>query len=313
MNQSPNPVLTPRRWIVAALLNLFGFGVGYIYLGRPKLALCAATLTLAGIITIWTGLGGWLFEPFVATIIFIGFGALTLGFVIHAGWCATSAGNDARRWYNRRWIYAAAILLGSVIMSLHEIPATGIKLAGKSFSFPSQSMEPTARLGEHGFANMRAFDKALPERGDVVIFRATRLKAIYLKRVIGIPGDDIQLKANVLNINGSPVQTESVGTHAITDHLGIARSFPLKRETLPGGRTIIVIAESTTGPMANTPSFRVPAGHYFLIGDNRDNSADSRVLFGESSLGFAPAVDIIGKLSFISYARDWSRIGTRVK
>lgn len=157
-----------------------------------------------------------------------------------------------------------------------------------------------------------------PERGDVVVFRHPVNGSDFIKRLIGLPGDKIQLKAGVLHINGQAVKLEDGGTFTETfEPQGPQRMEPRcengpvgdgaacnksrQIESLPNGvsHAILNIAEQRAD---NTPVFTVPAGHYFFLGDNRDNSTDSRFDQRVGGVGFVPYENLIGKANRIMFS-----------
>lgn len=178
------------------------------------------------------------------------------------------------------------------------------------FSIPTASLQPSVLIGEYVLSSkytwgygQYSFPLGLvpfngrilgrePNRGDIAVFRPVPQKADYIKRVIGLPGDTIQVTGGILQINGTPVEREFIEQSTDTDSFG--RSVPVKvyRETLPNGVTHLINEISDEGPMDNTQEYVVPAGHYFMMGDNRDRSQDSRVL---SAVGYVPASNLIGK------------------
>lgn len=195
------------------------------------------------------------------------------------------------------------------------------------FSLPSTSMEPSLLMGDYFFANKSAYGyshyslpysprifsgrifAAQPRRGDIVVFRIQRNDTLdYVKRLVGLPGDRIQMKGGVLYINGAAVRRERI---ADFDYASDGRTRPVAhwRETLPDGASYETLEQGR----ANTQEFVVPPESYFVLGDNRDNSLDSR--FAE--FGFIPAENLIGKVVLIFYSvgpggapRD-ERIGLR--
>lgn len=194
------------------------------------------------------------------------------------------------------------------------------------FNIPSGSMIPTLDIGDFLFVSKYAYGYSNhslpfspplfpgriffspPKRGDVVVFKLPRDgQTDYIKRVIGLPGDTIQLKESRLYINGVLVPREQIASLQEEDLFGRIRDVPTYRETLPDGvsHTIIQI-EGDNGFYSNTGVYRVPPGDYFMMGDNRDNSTDSRVPPEEGGVGYVPADDLVGRaeLIFFSVGRD---------
>ena len=186
------------------------------------------------------------------------------------------------------------------------------------FTIPSASMEPNLYEGDYivvtkwsyGYSKHsipfspplfegRIMDRA-PQRGDIVVFKLPRDdRTDYIKRLIGLPGDRIQMIDNVLHINGAPVQDATITGEQLTTMYG--QQITQANETLPGGRTFRIQDFGPGGDLDNTPVFEVPAGYYFMMGDNRDNSIDSRV--DESAgVGFVPAENLIGKAEIILFS-----------
>ena len=188
-------------------------------------------------------------------------------------------------------------------------------MAVRPFTMLAGSMEPTLGVGEHFIVNMRAFNNRLPERGDVAIFSLPRSPdTTYVKRVIGLPGDEIQLKGGALHINGEAVPTSDAGnyTYSTAAPGTSAETARMKREVLPNRRTILVLDSTPNGYFDNTAVFKVPPGHYFVLGDNRDNSTDSRAQSPQYGVGYIPRANMLGVVSWIYWSSDRSRIGSRV-
>jgi signal peptidase I len=142
----------------------------------------------------------------------------------------------------------------------------------------------------------------LPERGDVVVFKFPKDNTTdYIKRIIGLPGDRIQVKEGQLFINGTVAPRRLMGDYVAED--GIRMIVKEYMETLPNGRQHPILKETDSGFMNNTPEFRVPDGHVFAMGDNRDNSSDSRVMDG-NGVGFVPVQNLVGRAEFIFFSID---------
>ena len=210
------------------------------------------------------------------------------------------------------------------------------------FSIPSGSMLPTLFIGDYvmvakwpyGFSRYSfpwgfpSFDGRLfgniPERGDVVVFRAPGTDEDFVKRVIGLPGDRIAVQSGMLIINGRPVPRQAQGTFDMPispnspcrvvggasqmivqgDDGKPACLYPVYSETLPGGRTYQVIDQVENPRADEVPTTVVPAGHLFLMGDNRDDSLDSRFSVQEGGIGFVPVENLIGRATFIFWSTD---------
>jgi len=185
------------------------------------------------------------------------------------------------------------------------------------FNIPSGSMIPTLLVGDYLFVSKYSYGYthySLPfspplfpgrilggeiQRGDVVVFRLPKDDSIdYIKRVVGLPGDRIQVIDGVLNINGQSVKRERIDDY-VTDEEGVAQRVKRYRETLPNGVTYTTLDLTDNGFYDNTPVYTVPAGDYFMMGDNRDNSTDSRVL---SQVGYVPYENVIGKAQIIFFS-----------
>ena len=200
--------------------------------------------------------------------------------------------------------------------------AIGIRtVAFEPFNIPSGSMIPTLLVGDYLFVSKYSYGYsrhsmpfspnvfegrlwgALPARGDVAVFKLPRdTSQDYIKRIIGLPGDRIQVTRGILLLNGAPVTRENLGPY-IAEGDGPRLTVRLYRELLPGGRTHQIIEQTDDGPLDNTGEFIVPAGHFFAMGDNRDNSLDSRV---QSAVGFVPIENLVGRAEFIFFSVDGS-------
>jgi signal peptidase I len=158
----------------------------------------------------------------------------------------------------------------------------------QSYSIASASFSPTLNLGDIVVASDRAYAQVAPSRGDVVILRVPASGEQWVKRVVGLPGDHVQMVGGVLCIDGRAVKRQRIADFMGLD--GAPDAVVQYRETLPGGRAYNTL---DIGPSEfdNTPVFVVPAGSYFVLGDNRDNSLDSR-----SSLGYLKREDILGRV-----------------
>jgi len=201
----------------------------------------------------------------------------------------------------------------------------GIILAGvfvlfniRLFSIPSGSMVPTVRVGDYvlvwklpyGWSKYSfPFSPNLfsgriwpgePARGDVIVFKDPRDNVTdYIKRVIGLPGDHLRMQDGRLMINSVLVTREPIGTEPMMDAFGRVTDVSIYRETLGGVQHNIAERDGDSGMLDNTQEFVVPAGQYFVMGDNRDNSNDSR---SPTGVGFVPFENLIGKVEYVLFS-----------
>ena len=193
------------------------------------------------------------------------------------------------------------------------------------FNIPSGSMKPSLQVGDFLFVSKptygysraslvypftrmpmegRIFGSA-PKRGDVVVFKNRKNgNKDYIKRVIGLPGDTVQMVDGRLHINGEPLQKEL--DHVETMFLnGRTVNVPYYRETMDNGVSYIVEEwNGDNGHLDNTGPYHVPAGHFFMMGDNRDQSEDSRVMH---AVGYVPLDDIVGRAEMLFFSVDGER------
>jgi signal peptidase I len=192
------------------------------------------------------------------------------------------------------------------------------------FNIPSGSLIPTLLIGDYLFVSKYSYGyshfsfplspdffsgrilASSPKRGDVAVFKLPRDgQTDYIKRVIGLPGDKIQLKDARLFINGQEVKREATAPVETKDQFDRDVQVPTYIETLPGGVSHLIIQrDGDSGFYSNTPVYEVPPGEYFMMGDNRDNSTDSRVAPEQGGVGYVPLENFVGRAELIFFSID---------
>ncbi|MFO1032611.1 MAG: signal peptidase I [Hyphomicrobiales bacterium] len=188
-----------------------------------------------------------------------------------------------------------------LLLCIPGLILTGILLfVLKDYRMPSASNVPNLVIGDYFFANRLAYVTADPQRGDMTVFKKPNDPGVdHVKRVIGLPGDRIQMKDGRLILNGTLVERVP---EALDTKLPDTDGLTFYRETLPGGRSYAIAEVSDNAGADNTPEYVVPEGAYFVLGDNRDNSQDSRFL---DEVGYVPRGNFTGRYSF----RFWNSTG----
>jgi signal peptidase I len=194
-------------------------------------------------------------------------------------------------------------------------------VAYEPFSIPSGSMIPTLLIGDYLFVSKFSYGYSRhslpfslplipgrifysePKRGDVVVFKLPKdNRTDYIKRIVGLPGDKVQVIGGILHLNGTAVTREPADDLVVRDFLGSVRRTSRFVEILPNDRRHHILElDGDTGPLDNTPVYTVPPDHFFAMGDNRDSSKDSRFL---GDVGFVPKENLVGRAEFLFFSID---------
>lgn len=229
------------------------------------------------------------------------------------------------------WSMARSFLIALTIAMLFRT------FAYEPFHIPSGSMKPTLLVGDYLFVSKfsygysrysipfglplfegRVMDNNKPQRGDIIVFKLPKDNSTnYIKRLVGLPGDTIQVKHGVLYINGEEVKRKKIDDFLDEEHKNNVKVIPTYIETMSNGVRYRVLDEVQNSMEDDTQVYKVPEGHYFFMGDNRDNSLDSRVS-PPIGVGFVPEINLVGRaeLTFFSsrnaFWKVWGRIGTDI-
>ncbi len=307
-----------KPWATALLALLFGPIAIMLYLGRGKAAFAYLALTIVIILT----LPLWLqISPVALTMkagVIGGVALMHLMAVIHGSMEARRLnGAKPSAWFARWYaVVGLAVILPNLITTLNN------SFLWEAFSLPSGSMKPNLRPGDMVYVSKYAYGYSrhslpfspdifserlfftAPEYGDIAVFKRPPDNNIeYLKRIVGLPGDRIQVIDGILHINGEAVARTEIEL-APGEKAGLSHTPNLKRyrERLPGGAEHDIYEVGDNLRFDNTRLFEVPEGHYFAMGDNRDNSLDSR------SLGPIPAENLVGRLALIFWNDEQQRV-----
>ncbi len=269
----PEPVNKKRHPFLAAIATFGAFGLGQLYNGKPKKAAVAYFLWLGTVIfTIAAPLSsslGWLLAAVSLPVLT---GSMV---IIDAVRGARAQQEVTLHRYNRWYVYLGIILILGLLVN--RIGANLALSSMRAYRIPTQSMSPTLELGDHVIADMKAYQTKEPQRGDLIIFKYPVIEsAPYVKRLIGLPGETIEIRNRMVYVNGNPLIERHV---QYTNPDSISKHY---------------------GP------YNLGQGEYFVLGDNRDNSQDSRYW------GPVKKSLILGQARYLYWAKDRSRIGKKV-
>ena len=309
MSDVPNPTETIKKrspW-VAAIFSLLCPGLGHLYATALPRAKWFLGIGIANSLVLWALP---FLPPSLPTVLAL-YAAIAFAVVflvitiVDAVRCAKRLSPAALTKFNRWPVYLGLIISVRLFEQIPEMAPGSLSWKQlESFSISSSSMIPSLLVGDQIFAFDGYYEANEPRAGDIAVFRLIG-GTIYVKRIVGLPGQRIQMIQGNLYIDGQRVAHERVA-----DFIG---GSPLLRipqfiESLPNGKSYSILQYREDDAISNTPEFLVPEGHYFMLGDNRNYSMDSRV----GSVGFVARESLIGKLGLIHWASDWSRIGLTV-
>lgn len=293
LSASREPRTAPRRWWIAGLLGLINPGLGQVYVGKAARGIGGYFLGLA-LILLCGALLMWGPSPRLALAFFVLPAGLFLYLWLDAVLAARRLGSGYRlKRYNRWYVYLACAILAQWMAP--QIVGLWSTHFARSFQIPTASMEPTLLRGDHLYVDARQYRTGDPGRGDLAVFASPeRPDVLMLSRVVGLPGDRLEIRNKELFLNEQR-QPEPYVVHNDPKVYGDQESGP--------------------GRQRDQATVAVPPGHYFLLGDNRDASYDSR-FYGpverESIL--------LGGRIVIYWSRDpetgtvrWERIGKIVE
>jgi signal peptidase I len=290
---------SPRIPWTAAVLSLFCTGLGHLYCGRivrgMGLFLGSLVFAPAAVIAAWLGSAPAILAAIPAALVCY-LGVLLLA-VADSWRLARQAGTEyVLRDYNNRVVYAAFIVIGLTY------PWAGVYLVRErvleAFYIPSASMAPTILRGDRVLVNKLEYELRAPERFDVVVFRAPeKSQQRYIKRIIGLPGDTVEVIGGRVRVNGQETLQEPAAETPPPGSQGETRW-----ESRDGRSHRVLIGDGEAAHDLEPTA--VPAGAYFVLGDNRDRSRDSR------HFSFVWKGDLVGEAQCIYYpALNWMRIG----
>jgi signal peptidase I len=297
----------PARIGIAAL-NLLAPGLGLLRVQRLRIAilfLLAPAGTIALVLLVYALSPVLDFRRWAAIVAVCMIAILVIYLApVVMSWRASRGAAVAGPWWSRWYgLLAAFVLITAVNWPLADLARSHYQ----TFYLPAESMAPTLALGDKLVARMRA--PAQLRRGTIILLRVGRYT--YIKRIAALAGDRIAMRGGVVILNGRPVLQRAIGEEQVrpspfgTTARRLAERFP--GETHPHQ-----IYDLGYSPFDDTAEVTVAPGHVFVLGDNRDQSADSRVSRAEMGVEQVPVGDIVGVPQFIYWSADRSRIGTRL-
>ena len=289
----------------AALLSLFVPGIGQVYARRRRAAVlfAAASIAIATAFVVLLHISGPANLTPLTLALFLVLALATLGLnltaALHA-WRAMRRGRDPARpgWRRSTWTWGAVLV--AISLGFEIIPGD---LGWAAFTVPSESMLPTLEVGDRFITVGTEAALADLTPGDVVVFLLPRDRVTdYVKRLVALPGQTVEMRHGRLWIDGHEVAREDLGPAGP----GVRRW----RQTLPNGRSYVVLKSEAGGQLDDTPATTLGPDQLFFMGDNLDNSLDSRV---PSAVGLVARELVVGRAAVIFWSRDRGRIGREIK
>ncbi|MDH5473100.1 MAG: signal peptidase I [Gammaproteobacteria bacterium] len=298
------PLIKKRHASLAVFFSLISPGLGHLYVGKWKLAMAIPFLLF--LIPLFMGGSGLIFLSNGMSVVILLFAVVYLLVMASSFILARNPASHVLN-VSQKWYFYILFLVVMAVLNASLVDYRGRLFGFEPFRIPAASMLPTLRVNDFLMVNTRAYKTSEPRRGDVVVFdypRDTRIK--YVKRIIAKGGDHLAYYDKILYINNQPVPRESAGTYQTDDP---AEQMMLYMETLDDISYGITLNSSRP---AMDAEYIIPEGYYFVMGDNRDNSNDSRYW------GVVPRDYLYGKAEYIWLSLDAEtglrsdRIGVRL-
>lgn len=290
-----------KPWITAIVALILGPTIGMCYINRGWLA-CGYFIVIPLLLGIpFLGTHFDLFPAQSANTASTASITLWVLNIIGAAHCFKIAKQGSYvmpfKWYSR-W-YSLAGLIAFLLLAPLAIRLFYIE----PFNAPGSSMSPTIRDGDYFLAQKLSYNSSRPARGDVIVFKINDIS--YVKRVIGLPNDTVEITESVIYINNIAIPREQIEDYPLKDERGSNTSNQFI-ETITDGKKIKILESVMNSDADNTPIYTVPNQQYFVLGDNRDNSLDSR---HTDKFGFIPEENITGK----AYVVIWNDVSLKLK
>ena len=290
-----------KRAVWSGLLSLVMPGLGQIYARSWRIGVvlpCILTAIYPVLRLIMRFVPS---TPATVTVVFAA--VIIISLTIRVGSAADAVSRSRRNvvprpnWLRSTWF--ACLVFISVNGAIELL----LPFPWRMFTIPAASQVPTLLIGDWIVVDTRTAGTT-PNRGDVVVFLYPRDHTTdYVKRVIGLSGDHVQMRRGILYINGEMIPRSPAGEYTANDD-GVQMVFRRYQESLPGGKQYYIVKATDDGEVNNTLEYIVPPGHFFVLGDNRDNSADSRFMNG---VGFVPIDYLVGTARVVTWASDPAR------
>lgn len=297
MSESVRPVWAR---LGLTLLNLLAPGVGLLgtHKGRLALAFLAAPSAFLLLVVLCYAAGPVLTPAGYAIIFALTILAVLILYIgsMVATWRTSRLRSDASPWWSRWYALLLAIVLAIAAANLLAVAGHAFY---KPFYVPSEGMAPTLAKDDRFLAAMGR--SSSPRRGDIVLFNV-RDRFTYVQRIAALPGDTIAIEEGIVILNGRPVPQRLVGEEESPSHAFVGTGKALRLlEQFPGEARPHAIYDLGPSDVDDMEELRVEAGHVFVLGDNRDRSADSRVSPEAMGVGLLPLADIQGRALFITW------------